>query len=202
MCHGCRSIVEPRLVRIASMRRSTASGTVRPPACCSAPGSRRCAGVVRIVLVRRRTGIASSHGTAAARRCRGSPIDVHLLAEAVGVEQERPRPAGAAAGRRGGVEGQARSRRRARRRRTCRRYGEQRTDVALARVAPGSVFQGDCATPACSRSRTARGRRARTSAENPRQRRSARPDRARHARSAAGRRTCRPESDPSRCACW
>ena len=63
----------------------------------------------------------SSRETAAARRRPGSRVEVHLLAEAVGVQQERPRPASGQWRQRCARRTRARSRRPAARRRTCRR---------------------------------------------------------------------------------
>ena len=158
----------------------------------------------RIVLRRRRTDTASSpwNGSGAAA-CRAGGVDVHLLAVAVGVEQERPassRPAAAAARPRRTT---AQSRRPARDDEHVVGRAEQRPDVAFARVAARHQLPGrDRRAPGRSRSRMARARqassrrRSRASGESADER-----IEPRHRVRDRLHRTCRPGPGPSRSAC-
>ena len=66
-------------------------------ACCSASRYPRCSGVSRIVLRRADRDTASCVERQRPDVVRTGRVEVHLLAEAVGIEQERARPAGARA---------------------------------------------------------------------------------------------------------
>ena len=106
------------------------------------------------------TDTASCRGTAAARPSSGlAELQVHLLAEAVGVEQERPRPAVRERRQRAASNDSAISSPGRETTNMSSVARQQLAHVAFARVAPGISFHGDARRDARrSRSRTARGR--------------------------------------------